>query len=157
MSCLTSRLKGRIAGPLTIHFVDRSLVRNRLTSGLFILALLSAENVVSQESTQLQENVLKITPNKCIALKKGQICYQSLRIQFTPATTSEFCLKVSNQSEPLECWSGNEPVEFQYRFASRTDLTFEFIDMRKQIMASATFDVAWVYKHSRKRNRWRLF
>jgi len=126
-------------------------VRKILISNIFFLALLGAQSVWAQESA------LKITPSKCVALKKGRICYQSLRIQFTPSTTSDFCLKVSDQSEPLECWSNSKAVDFKYRFASSTDLTFEIIDMSNQTLSSATFAVAWVYKQSRKKNRWRLF
>jgi len=104
-----------------------------------------------------QDNKLRVTPSKCVALKKGQICYQSIRIRYESLEVRDYCLTVSNRSDPLQCWSDTDMIDYRYRFASSEALEFKIIDANGTPLASANFNVAWVYKQSKIRNRWRLF
>jgi len=131
----------------------------------FLINRISAMKLIILLSTGLffispsygQGNQLRLTPSKCVALKKGQVCYQSIRIRYESLDTQNYCLTVSNQDGPLQCWSSVDLIDYRYRFASKNDLEFKIIDLNEKILATANFNIAWVYKQSRKRNRWRLF
>jgi len=110
-----------------------------------------------QSTVGAAEPVLTITPNKCVALRKGQTCYQQLNIKFIAPVIGEYCLRISDQAEPLRCWDGVESIAYQYRLASKTDMAFEIIDAADTKIASELVTIAWVYKKSQTRSRWRLF
>jgi len=84
-----------------------------------------------------QDKKLSITPSKCVALKKGQICYQSIRIRYKSLEAGNVCLIVSNQPEPLQCWIDIDNIDYRYRFASREGLEFKIVDSNEIILASA--------------------
>lgn len=123
----------------------------KLAAITLFLCILTAANASAQESG------LNITPKRCIALKKGQVCYQSLRIQYETTEKSDFCLVVSKQSQPLKCWRDTNFAEYRYRFASNQNLDFSVTDLDGETLSKESVTVAWVYKKSRKRYRWRLF
>ncbi len=104
-----------------------------------------------------QQAELSVTPKKCVAFKKGQICYQTIRIKFKALVKSDFCLTVDDQPEPLQCWKDSDIASFSYRLASTSGVEFKMVDTNKQTLATARISVAWVYKESRTKNRWRLF
>lgn len=104
-----------------------------------------------------QEDNLRVSPKTCVALKKGKVCYQSIRIRFSAASADDYCLISSESIEPLQCWSGKSDMEMVYRFASDKDIDFTIIDKNKQTVANARVTLVWVYKQTRKKNRWRLF
>lgn len=117
----------------------------------FMLWMFAVTNAHSQQAS------LSVAPNKCVALKKGQTCYQSILIQIKITGKSDFCLTVNEQLEPLQCWSDSEVAEFRYSLASSSGVEFKVIDSNKDPLATGQVTVAWVYKRPRKRNRWRLF
>ena len=104
-----------------------------------------------------QESELRVTPKTCVALKKGQVCYQSIRIRFSTSTDDDFCLMSSEATEPLQCWSNENDIELVYGFASGKDIEFTMVNKYEQAIAKARVTLVWVYKQSRKKNRWRLF
>jgi hypothetical protein len=110
-----------------------------------------------QASVDANEPVLSITPDKCVALRKGQTCYQTLNVNFIASENGDYCLRISNQTTPLQCWQGVSSLNYQYRLASKSDVEFEIIDEQQSIVASSSVTIAWVYKKSRARSRWRLF
>jgi len=119
----------------------------------FLLAVL----LTIVADSHAQESALNVTPTKCVALRKGQVCYQSLRIRYSSPARGDFCLLISAQQEPLKCWLNIDEIDYRYRFASKNAVEFQLVDLERRQLASAQFQVAWVYKQSRVRNRWRIF
>ncbi|MBX2836507.1 MAG: DUF3019 domain-containing protein [Gammaproteobacteria bacterium] len=113
--------------------------------------------ILSVHTVQAQDAELIISPSKCVALNKGQVCYQTLTITMKAPLQNEFCLFMGSQSEPLQCWQAVEVAEYRYRFASEKSVEFRLVGDRGQALSNSVVNVAWVYKQSRKRNRWRLF
>lgn len=102
------------------------------------------------------ETVLNVKPAKCVAMNKGQICYQQLRFQFT-APQGDYCLVSKSQKTPLKCWRSAAAGEHQHPFQSDSDIDYRLINEHDVTVANASVVVAWVYRKSRARNRWRLF
>ena len=100
---------------------------------------------------------LSVTPDKCVALRKGQVCYQKLRFQFSAGTKGNYCLIASNQSEPLHCWYTVADGKFTHQHASDAAVDFALVNAQRTTLATTAVSIAWVYKKSRKRSRWRLF
>ncbi|MBX2880961.1 MAG: DUF3019 domain-containing protein [Granulosicoccus sp.] len=106
---------------------------------------------------EASEMKLTVTPDKCVALRKGQTCYQTLSIKFTASEVGDYCLKIAGQSEMLKCWSSTTSTEYRYELAASEAVIFEMVDAKQSTIASEKVTVAWVYKQSRSRSRWRLF
>lgn len=102
------------------------------------------------------DTLFTVKPNKCVAMNKGQVCYQKLRFQFS-APTGNYCLISKTQSVPLKCWRATTDGQFIHPFQSSTDIEYQLVDENSQTIATTSVIVSWVYKKSRKRNRWRLF
>jgi len=118
--------------------------------------LLASVALVSVQA-KAQDTELTVTPNKCVAISKGTTCYRSLIFRYNSTSKADICLVIDDNPEPLACWRDKAAVEYRYRFASNESLLFRIIDAGRRVKASASVDVAWVYRKSRKRNRWRLF
>lgn len=108
-------------------------------------------------SVNASEVKLTVTPDKCVALRKGQTCYQTLRIKFTSSNIGDYCLGIAGQSKTLQCWSRITSAEYRYELAASEAADFEVIDANQSAVASAKVTISWVYKQTRSRSRWRLF
>jgi hypothetical protein len=100
---------------------------------------------------------LVVTPNKCVALRKGQTCYQKLSFVFATNAKGNYCLVSGSNREPLQCWNAVSDGTFTYSHAAESAVEFSLINAQRVAVASTTVNIAWVYKKSRKRSRWRLF
>lgn len=113
---------------------------------------------VSQE-LPVREYQLTLSPKRCIAMHKGQQCFQKVSIDWVTPEQGEFCLSVNKDQSPLLCWQGRESHTLRYTFNGSESLSFQVKDMTSgDIVASSLFEVAWVYRSNRSRSSaWRLF
>ena len=101
---------------------------------------------------------LIIKPGKCIALHKGQECYQALKIYWHTPAQGQYCLYDQNQNEPLACWQGLGQPPLKYDFVGKQSRYFYLRDDAGQVLSQTQFLVAWVYTtDKRKSGGWRLF
>lgn len=100
---------------------------------------------------------LVVKPDKCVALRRGQICYQRVRLEFRSLVQGGYCLLASDQSAPLKCWTGVTQGKHFYQLASDSAIQFTLVDSANKTLAETQVSIAWVYKKSRKRSTWRLF
>ncbi len=115
-----------------------------------VLTILGFSPVLAEDA------VLTITPEKCVALRKGQVCYQKLRLRFSVSDKGNYCLFAGGQSRPLKCFNDVDKGELIYQFASEQAMLFN-LQSESTTIASGQVTVAWVYQKTRKRYRWRLF
>lgn len=108
-------------------------------------------------SVKANEVRLTVTPDKCVALRKGQTCYQTIRIKLTTSNMGDYCIRIAEQATKLQCWNGITSAEYRYELAASRAIDFEVIDTNQSAVASARVTISWVYKQSRSRSRWRLF
>jgi len=122
-----------------------------------IYAMLFVAPLVAQEAGE--SGVLKVKPDRCIALRQGQFCYQKVVFQWSTSAAHTYCLYAYEVDSPMVCWSGSKLSVFEYDFKSMQDQSFYLKDEdTEEILGEVNVDVAWVYKSGKKVSTgWRLF
>lgn len=123
-----------------------------------LVGLITVLGVSAQPSSSNGE-LLSVKPNRCVALRHGQYCYQKLQFVWQNTGDDRTCLYESDAGEPLACWGSRSPFEFNYQFKSTVNKTFLLKNERTQTtLSEVEVVVAWVYKSSKKVSTgWRLF
>jgi Protein of unknown function (DUF3019) len=105
------------------------------------------------------EALLQIKPARCIALHEGQLCYQTLKIQWETSNADNYCLYQQGSSSPLVCWDNVAQATEKYEFESSTSQKFVLIRKSDaQVVADFIVTVAWVYDaNTHRENHWRIF
>lgn len=138
--------------------MDIAILKWALFGGFFSLAT----NVCAEDrETNLEPLVQKfyVKPNKCIALHKGQLCYQKVRFNWQTLTQQEFCIVRSSDEKAIVCWQGDEKQNHEFKFSAAETETFELREKgSNSSLAEVKIQVAWVYRKSKKSSTgWRLF
>ncbi|MBR9727176.1 DUF3019 domain-containing protein [Shewanella intestini] len=104
------------------------------------------------------------TPEQCVALHKGQMCYQDVTFKWSTPNAGKYCLMQSNTNEnppqqPITCWEGQALTQYSYSFENTTTTTFQLIRQgQPQPLAKVKVVVTWVYKAPKQsQSGWRLF
>lgn len=102
---------------------------------------------------------LHLKPNRCVALHQGQVCYQNIQLSWTAPQAGHYCLYQQSTDAPVFCWQGVAEGQHHYEFASATSVQLQLVNLpTKTPVATATIEVAWVYKaNTRRKTHWRLF
>lgn len=123
--------------------------------------LLSLGQTVSAAAqlSEPDEVMMRLRPQRCVALHQGQQCYQSLRITWQSMQLRDLCLFVDEVEQPLVCWQAAAQGEFRYEFEGDRSLTFRLQDEDSTApVAEAELEVAWVYsRNTRRKSHWRIF
>lgn len=133
---------------------------NMLTKdiGIFGLAMLLG-CCSALADTAAPDNILRIKPARCIALHQGQVCYQTLKIEWQADVEDSYCLYQQDNKTPLLCWDNMAAGRGSYEFEGAS--TRKFILVRKRdnkALAEVPVEVAWVYdSSSRRESHWRIF
>ena len=119
----------------------------------------SAMADLAGQASSPQLHLITATPNQCVALNKGQTCYQDIVLKWTSPVAGDYCVRSSQRKEPLQCWKGHSNGEHSLRVETTESVLFtlnESPENRK--VAEVLMRVAWVYKQSRRKlASWRLF
>lgn len=99
------------------------------------------------------------TPERCVALHKGQMCYQDVLFQWKTPEIGDYCLVQSLNQTKLVCWEGGAMQQYQYSFKGDKTTAFSLIRSGEQKrLALAKVVVTWVYKAPKQsQSGWRLF
>lgn len=102
---------------------------------------------------------LQLKPTRCVALHQGQVCYQTVQLFWSANQQGNYCLYTQYEDTPVYCWQDAAAGQYQYEFASDGAVELQLHNMQtKTPVATATIDVAWVYKtNTRRKTHWRLF
>lgn len=114
-------------------------------------------NTAANNSEQFAQ--LKVTPKRCIALRKGQKCYLEVTFSWRHPQLSNYCLVNTTRNKILKCWQQQTRGEFDFDFQSTLSNDFSLRKHDSTVdLAQATIPVAWVYKSSKRaKSTWRLF
>ena len=135
-------------------------------SSLLVAALIC---IGSASVTHAQSQELTVKPDKCVSLRKGQVCYQRINISWDTDITGHYCILASGQESPLKCWNNKSTGKLSYTLESTESVKFDLVNKSvsdennklltlDQLIATATVTIAWVYNtKSRSRTTWRLF
>lgn len=119
-----------------------------------VLALFSTTSLASQADIALQ-----VSPERCISLHPGQVCYQQLTFSWKTPNDGEYCLYEQNLDTPLVCWVGNSQTQYRYEFEAAQTMQYSLKQKhQQQQLASVKVQVASVYRAPKKStSNWRLF
>ncbi len=128
------------------HLISASIV--------LVLTYAAVADEAASAAAQLQ-----LKPQRCVALHQGQMCYQSVQLFWRAPQAGHYCLYQQSAETPIHCWQNVAAGQFQYEFASDTSLDLQLVNVQdNKILATATLEVAWVYKaNTRRKTHWRLF
>ena|GEM_PF-729794 len=121
----------------------------------------NARSQTNSNSQNLQSDIahLLAKPERCVALHKGQTCYQKINFNWSVDISGDYCLVEYTSNDIIECWKNSKQGSLKYDMQSTTDLLFYLIEEKtRERIASVKLTVAWVYKKNRQRQTtWRLF
>lgn len=130
-------------------------------SACLVPTLLTLLMLCAPHSARAAEQVATFTvqPERCIALNRGQVCYQNLTFKWQTAAGARYCLHQEDASAPLVCWTGSEKDSHTLEFASDRNIIYRIRrEGQAETLAEIEVEVAWVYRSNRKSfSGWRLF
>lgn len=115
----------------------------------------SKEKTTGTQSKQF----LTVNPERCVALRQGQICYQRVVFKWQTKDINDYCLFPDGQTTPLQCWNKVSSGRFNMDFQAAESRRYILRQKNQTVdIASAELIVAWVYGNKkRRRASWRLF
>ena len=122
---------------------------------LFIFILFLSTQIQAADETSL----LKIVPDRCISLHKGQVCYQKITLIWESSVVANYCLFQEAMDELLQCWDNANHGTSEFDFQSHEPLSYRLHRINSnKVVATSIVSVSWVYKSpKRQRKNWRLF
>ena len=97
-------------------------------------------------------------PAKCVSLKQGNTCYQTINLQWQAENKADYCLFNEAQGEALKCWSGQKQGEYVFEFSSAETQHYVLRQQgSNENLAQSSVEVKWVYKVRRNQFGWRVF
>lgn len=123
------------------------------------VALLLVCFLFAAECQANQINVIVADPKQCVALNKGEVCFQTVLIRWHTDEEGNYCVRSSQQQVPVKCWQNKQTSQVILDVESTNDVKFSLHIKQSNIqLAEDWMRVAWVYKQSRKKlDSWRLF
>lgn len=123
------------------------------------LCLMMAGNVCASSPDIANTAYLEVTPERCIALHKGQKCYLEVTFKWRHSLASDYCLVNTTTNKIIKCWQQQAEGQFSFDFQSKLSNDFALRKQKSAIdVASTQIPVAWVYKSAkRQKSTWRLF
>ncbi len=127
-----------------------------------ILALLASLSLLFHSVLQAQDNSLELRfvakPASCVALHKGQLCFQKIQFTWQPVDQKIYCLYTDGEMTELYC-SDSGVSQYTHDYASES---FQMFTLRvantDEVVASVKVSTSWVYRTGRRSSSgWRLF
>lgn len=101
---------------------------------------------------------LRVTPASCVALHRGQVCFQRLQLRWKNPEGLRLCLFHQAASEALHCTAVSTAL-YRHEYHSDDSEVFTLREaMSGEVLATATVTTAWVYRTGKRSSSgWRLF
>ncbi len=133
-------------------------IKGRLLNFIVASCFGISNSAIAQQNVE-QSTQLSISPQQCVALHQGQVCYQSVQIQWQANQKQNYCLFDSTKQQPIRCWKSSIKGEHRFDFQSDKSVVYQLrIENQTQVIAESSMTVAWVYgQKKRRRASWRLF
>lgn len=122
---------------------------------LLLLSLMTTHlQAATPEPTLTAATELQVTPDKCISLQQGRICYSKVTASWRSQTPADLCLFMHDQ--PLHCWQQQSSGSFAFEFAAEQSTLLQ-LRQQQQVVQQVLIEVNWVHKASKTKRHWRLF
>ena len=126
-----------------------------LITTVFLSCVARAEDKTSTG----EYDIIIATPNQCVALNRGQVCYQDVTLVWRSRKVGDFCVGSSQTQTPLQCWQNQQEGEMALEVKATESVRFTLNTQEDNTqLAEALMRVAWVYQQKRRKlASWRLF
>ena len=125
---------------------------------LILMALTLTHYAHSAETESLPEGLF-VKPERCVALRQGQICYQEVTFNWWQLQKGNYCLFNLSTKQTLKCWKNSNQGIFHLDFQSTQSTDFILRAQDQDIeFSKARITVSWVFKSSKRpKSSWKLF
>ena len=114
----------------------------------------SVTSVYAEETAVL----FSVSPQKCVTLKQGRVCYLDLDIEWKAPDKSDYCISWKSKKETEKCWKDSNKGDTSIEFAHHEDDWLQLTNKTTgNIIAVTPIVVKWVYKSRQKASVWRVF
>jgi len=126
--------------------------------GFFSLFQLAMSSAYAANHSH-KENELLVTPKRCVALRKGQTCYQQVTFKWHQEELGDYCLVELSELRKVECWTQVNNAEFSFDFQSVSTRHYALRKSKQNNnIATVIITVSWVFESSKRpKSRWKLF
>jgi hypothetical protein len=102
---------------------------------------------------------LFVTPERCVALRQGQTCYQEVTFSWHLPQKGNYCLMNLSTKQILKCWQNTDQGRFNLDFQATQSTDFSLRAEKQDTDLSKThITVSWVFKSSKRpKASWKLF
>lgn len=102
--------------------------------------------------------LLEVSPSKCVTLKQGNNCYQDIEVQWQTEQPGNYCLTLSTQEKPLQCWTNKNQGDFEFEFVGSNTAMLSLLEQDSgKLVEQSNIEVKWVYRNRSRNLSWRLF
>ena len=102
--------------------------------------------------------LLEVSPAKCVTLKQGSQCFQDIEVSWQTDMPGQYCLTLSSQDSPLQCWDGKQHAFHKFEFIGHESALLGLIDQDSgKLLTESLIEVKWVYKNRSRYLSWRVF
>lgn len=129
---------------------------------MLALVIVLTSGVVKAQTGEEQASMVMVElnakPATCVALHRGQVCFQRIFFSWKVADIKQYCLYKQNQVAPMVCSKGSQKA-VAHHYSSKSSETFILRQGREgPQVAQFTVNTAWVYRTGRRSSSsWRLF
>ena len=99
--------------------ITRQLTR-KLTGLLCLLLLITPFQLAAESGYGLTAS-----PEKCFVLENTEECEISVKLDWRIKIKGDYCLYLTGQPSPLNCWKATNQGSFEYLLITNTDTQFE--------------------------------
>ncbi len=144
---------------LILKCIKKIKLPRLITTLITSLCLMMAGNVCASSADIANTAHLEVTPERCIALHKGQKCYLEVTFKWRNSQISDYCLVNTTTNKIIKCWQQQNKGQFSFDFQSKLSNDFALRKQKSAIdLVSTQIPVAWVYKSAkRQKSTWRIF
>lgn len=105
------------------------------------------------------QSILTVSPQRCVALRQGQVCYQLVTFSWQYFEKGNYCLVELSSNKVLQCWQQAKVGVFELDFQSIENKEFALRRQdQNENIATTLVTVAWVFKSSKRpKSNWKLF
>lgn len=98
---------------------------------------------------------LSATPNQCVALEAGRVCYATIKVRWQLEQVASVCLLLNEQ--PLQCFNtASNSGTFEFEFAANQTQLLQ-LQVQGKVVSELPLQVSYVQKANKIKRRWRLF
>jgi len=99
-----------------------------------------------------------VSPRKCVTLKQGNKCYQDIEVNWQTKDKGDYCLALSSQETPLQCWTNQASAAYEFEFVGKQTAQLSLVEEQSgKLLQQTDIEVKWVYSNRSRNLSWRVF